>query len=113
MRWLLMATLCVYLPRYSITCFGPPKGRLAYTTQSLLYSVFRTFLSTVMLLASSQFSRASINLCLNTLLIAFTGKRKLPLFFDDFQHPAASNPPPGTIMCTWGCRLRFWPQVCN
>lgn len=23
-----MATLCVYLPKYSITCLGPPKGRL-------------------------------------------------------------------------------------
>jgi hypothetical protein len=25
----------VYLPKYSITCFGSKKGRLAYTTQSL------------------------------------------------------------------------------
>ena len=26
----------MYLPRYSITCFGPPNGRLAYTTQFLV-----------------------------------------------------------------------------
>jgi hypothetical protein len=34
-RWLEIAILWVYLPRYSITCFGPKKGRLAYTTQFL------------------------------------------------------------------------------
>jgi hypothetical protein len=30
----------VYIPKYSITCFGPPKGRLAYTTQFLANKVF-------------------------------------------------------------------------
>src|SRR4051812_21145869 len=54
-----------------------------------------------------------MNLCLNTLLIAFTGKRNIPLCFDGFQQSASLKPPPGTIICTWGCRLRFCPQVCK
>src|SRR3954452_24120868 len=94
-RWLLMATLWVYRPRYSMTCLGPPKGRLAYTTHSLLYNVFRNCLFKPSLPAESHLSSPSINWCLNTLLIALTGKRKVPLCFDGFQQPAALKPPPG------------------
>lgn len=40
-RWFEMAILCVYLPKYSITCLGPAKGDLAKTTQFLAYSSWR------------------------------------------------------------------------
>src|SRR5680860_626318 len=50
---------------------------------------------------------------LKTLLIAFTGNRYLPLLLAYFHFPLAVTPPPGTIQCKCGCKLRFCPQVCS
>src|SRR5487761_2036530 len=55
----------------------------------------------------------SINLFLNTTLMAFTGNRYLPFCLVCFQWPQGVKPPAGTIMCTCGCSIRFWPQVCS
>ena len=108
MRLLLMATLCVYRPRYSITCLGPPNGRLAYTTQFLMNKLSSKFLSSIFCAL-----KHCTYFALNTLLIAFTENKYL-LLRNCFCHwPCASTPPPGTMQCRCGCRLKFCPQVCN
>src|SRR5690606_40490796 len=100
-----MATLWVYLPKYSITCFGPPKGRLAYTTQFLVDKAF--------IKAPSPFPEArsrATNFARNTLLSAFTGNKYLSVLTFFLHFPCLVMPPPGTMQCRCGCRLRFCPQ---
>src|SRR5690606_21802847 len=67
-----MATLWVYLPKYSITCLGPPKGLFAYTTQFLEKSLSVKLWSLIPLALNK-----ATNFARNTLLIAFTEKRYL------------------------------------
>jgi hypothetical protein len=85
----------VYLPKYSITCLGEPKGRLAYTTHSLLNNEFSKCLSAIPALRKSE-----TYLALNILLMAFTENKNLPLPFIARQFLSASKPPPGTMQFT-------------
>ena len=87
-RWLLIAILWVYLPKYSTTWGGPKNGCLQYTTQSLPKSFsVRSFPSW-----GCCFLRPATNRALKTLLSAFTGKRNLPLFFAYFHLPVGVIP---------------------
>src|SRR6266487_1121331 len=102
-----MATLCVYLPKYSITLCGPPKGALAYTTHSFLYSILNSAdvsvsaVGITVLLAINPFN-ACRNFVLYTTLIAFKGNRKRYIFFlASFQLLSLVIPPPLTIQ--WMC----------
>src|SRR5690606_15090261 len=97
MRWLLMATLWVYLPKYSITCFGPPKGRLAYTTQFLVKSFSIKSPSVI-----PQALKEATNFARNTLLSAFTGNRNLSVLTFFLHFPCIVRPPPGTMQCRCG-----------
>src|SRR5690606_3772663 len=103
-----MATLCVYLPKYSMTCLGPPKGLFAYTTQFLEKSLSVKFWSLIPLALNK-----ATNFARNTLLIAFTEKRYLSVLTFFFHFPCLLIPPLGTMQCRCGCRLRFCPQVCK
>src|SRR5680860_599701 len=103
-----MAILLVYLPKYSTTYSGFAKGRLQYTTQSLANRLSLNPCGRVNSLRTCSTKRA-----LKTLLIAVAGNRYLPLLLAYFHFPLAETPPPGTMQCRCGCRLRFWPQVCS
>jgi hypothetical protein len=106
--WLLIATLWVYLPRYSMTCLGPPKGRFAYTTHCLVNKLSNSDLSHIPCVRNSR-----TYLARKTWLSALTENRNLLDRIFCCHLPLASIPPPGTIQCRCGCRLRFCPQVCN
>src|SRR5690554_2116480 len=101
--WLLMAILWVYLPKYSTTVLGVAKGRLAYTTHFFLKTA--SYISCGML--NSLFLNSVTYFALNTLLMDFTLNKYLLLFFAFFHFPALLNPPPGTIQCKCGCKLKF------
>ena len=93
-----MAILCVYLPRYSITCFGPPNGRLAYTTQFLVkrFSINDLSLIPLCLNRATYFARY-------TLLSAFAGNKYFPFGVMVLKYPFASTPAPGTMQCRCAC----------
>src|SRR5574343_901370 len=104
-----MAILWVYLPRYSTTDFGLPKGLLAKTTQAFCHNSLRicSYCIGSLLFNFSQYW------ALKTFDKAFTGKRNLPSQRIFFQLPCLSIPPPGTMQCKCGCRDKFCPQVCK
>ena len=90
------------LPSYSITCFGPPKGRFAYTTHS-----FKKRLSKSTLSAKPHCREFCTNLVLKTLLMAFTGNKNFLLCFKCCQWFFLFTPAPGTMQCRCGCMLRL------
>jgi len=55
----------------------------------------------------------SMNLPRYVLAMAFIGNKKSPFDAQVFQLFSFVNPPPGTIICTCGCRLKFCPHVCK
>ena len=96
--WLLMAILWVYLPRYSTTDFGLPKGFLAKITHGFCHNSCRIcsyFMGSFALSFWQYFA-------LNTFDKALTGNKNLP-FVGLFCHcPSLPIPPPGTMQCNAG-----------
>lgn len=108
-RWLLMAILWVYLPKYSTTDFVFPNGFLAKTTQGFFHKsclICSYFIGSFALSFSQNFA-------LKTFDKAFTGNRNLPLLLLFFHCSSLSTPPPGTMQCKCGCKLYCCPQVCK
>src|SRR5271165_4912166 len=119
-----MAVLCVYRARYFNTVAGPFVGRLAYTTQSVRTVSERRRLNCSESPRTASFPgkrsrprRKAVrsplrNLPRNTRLRTRTGRKKS-------SRPAiqrlssGASPPPVTTQWTWGCSVRFWPQVCS
>ena len=78
-----MATLWVYLPKYSTTVLGDEKGCLAQITQSLRI----TGVAMEEGICTPDARKAAMYFALQTLLIARVGNKYFPLLFVDFHVP--------------------------